>query len=261
MGIFRELYGECGVLEIYHSRGCGEWGVCGCVGYLSLDDGRPMYAKCLHFLECLCACATAGELDVGRGVHVLVVKCHAGDDVFVGTAIIDLYAKWGEVDAAVEVFNQMHVGNVVSWTAVIFDFVQEEDAIADLSLLKQMMEGKVDVNKFTLTSVLTACAKFLMINETHQIHCWMLKNGMFTDIVVKDALISTYAKISDVYMLEKIFEEIDDLKSPGAWSVVDQVEGLIACNIKLRAAYAYGLLLQSIVTAKLDCISSFCCGA
>ncbi|XP_008802609.3 pentatricopeptide repeat-containing protein At1g74600, chloroplastic [Phoenix dactylifera] len=182
-------------------------------------DGFCM-PNCFTFSSILSACAAAAELEVGRGIHAWVIKCDSGDDVFVGTAIVDLYAKCSDMDAAVKEFSRMPVRNVVSWTAVISGFVQKDEAIDGLIFFKEMIQAGVAINKFTLTSVLLACAKSLMAKETIQIHCLTIKNGLYMDSVVKDSLVSTYAKIGYIELSEKVFEETGILKSPGTWSAM-----------------------------------------
>lgn len=44
----------------------------------------------------------------------MVIQCDDGDDIFVGTAIIDLYAKCGDIDAVEKEFSCMPVCNAVS---------------------------------------------------------------------------------------------------------------------------------------------------
>ena len=50
------------------------------------------------------ACAALENLTVGMQVHPLVIKCGLGLDNFVVTALINLYAKCGELDAAHRAF-------------------------------------------------------------------------------------------------------------------------------------------------------------
>nr|CAD1825178.1 unnamed protein product [Ananas comosus var. bracteatus] len=172
------------------------------------------------FSSVLCACAAVGELWVGRGVHALVVKCDSEADVFVRTAIVDLYAKCGDMDAAMNEFVHMPIRNVVSWTAIISGFVREEAAFDALRLFKEMIKSSVEINKCTVTSVLLGCSKSSRAKETNQIHCLTLKNGLYMDSVVKESLISTYAKIANFELSERVFEESGAVKSPATWSAL-----------------------------------------
>ena len=58
--------------------------------------------NCFTSSRVLTTCAALEELKFGRVIQGRVIKCGAGEDVFVGTAIIDLYAKFRDMDQAVE---------------------------------------------------------------------------------------------------------------------------------------------------------------
>ncbi|XP_042497391.1 pentatricopeptide repeat-containing protein At1g74600, chloroplastic isoform X2 [Macadamia integrifolia] len=141
-----------------------------------------------------------------------------GDDVFVGTAIVDLYAKCGEIDEALKEFFWMPIQNVVSWTAIISGFVQNADHISALQFFKQMREKGAEVNIYTITSVLRACANTEMVREAIQIHSWILKSGFYSDSTVRDSLINMYSKLGAVDMSEVLFRETGNTKRVGTWA-------------------------------------------
>jgi pentatricopeptide repeat protein len=45
-------------------------------------------------------------------------------DVFVGTSLVDMYAKCGSIENAWRVFNKMPSRNVVTWNAMILGHVK-----------------------------------------------------------------------------------------------------------------------------------------
>ncbi|KAJ0987420.1 hypothetical protein J5N97_005776 [Dioscorea zingiberensis] len=206
------------------------------------------------FSSVLNACAVAGELEMGRGIHAWVVKCNAGDDVFVGTAIVDLYAKCGDMDAAVKEFSKMPVRNVVSWTAIISGFSQKEDALHALQFFKEMIQTKVEVNNFTITSVLAACSNPILVHAVHQINCWVLKNGFFTDFVVKNALISAYAKTGHVWMSEEVFKEAGQVEAPNTWSAM--ISGLVQNNNLRKSIELFQKMFHGGVIPDKFCVAS-----
>ncbi|RVW76931.1 Pentatricopeptide repeat-containing protein, chloroplastic [Vitis vinifera] len=102
------------------------------------------------FSSILTACAALEELEFGRGVQGWVIKCGAGEDVFVGTAIIDLYAN-------------------------------KDDSISAFHFFKEMRKVGEKINNYTITSVLTACTEPVMIKEAVQLHSWIFKTGFYLD--------------------------------------------------------------------------------
>ncbi|KAM7265590.1 hypothetical protein ACFE04_003273 [Oxalis oulophora] len=154
------------------------------------------------------------EFEIGKCIQSWVIKCGA-QDVFVCTAIVDLYAKCGEMEEAVKEFSSMPQRNVVSWTAVISGFVQQDDSLSALELFKEMRDQSVGINIFTLTSVIKACAKPNMIKEAMQIHSLVLKSGFYMDPVIGSALINMYSKLRALNLCEMVFEEVGYVKNSG----------------------------------------------
>nr|UPT49537.1 pentatricopeptide repeat protein AaPPR788 [Agave angustifolia] len=200
-------------------------------------------------------CAASGEWEIGRAIHSWVLKCDVKDDIFVGTCIVDLYAKCGDMGDAVREFSRMPDRNVVSWTAMISGFVQREDASNAIKVFKEMIQSRVEVNKYTLTSVLLACAKSFMVKETMQIHCWTWKNGLlFMDSVVKETFISTYARIGNLQMSDKIFEEMGLAKSFGTWLAM--ISGLAQNHNLRRSAELFKRMFHEGFKPDKKCTSS-----
>jgi hypothetical protein len=59
------------------------------------------------FVGVLNACATVLGLEEGRCVHQEVIQSGLELDVFVGSSLVDMYAKCGSMDNAWRVFNKI----------------------------------------------------------------------------------------------------------------------------------------------------------
>jgi pentatricopeptide repeat protein len=60
-------------------------------------------------VSALSACASAGALETGKWVHAFVEKKRLRWDEFLGTSLVDMYAKCGDVELALDVFNSLRV--------------------------------------------------------------------------------------------------------------------------------------------------------
>ena len=67
----------------------------------------------------LSSCASIGALDIGKWVDTYASERGLHHDIYVGTALIDMYAKCGNLDNALRVFENMPQKNEVSWNAMI----------------------------------------------------------------------------------------------------------------------------------------------
>jgi pentatricopeptide repeat protein len=59
------------------------------------------------FVGMLNACASVAAPEEGRHIHGAIIQSGYESDVFVGSSLIDMYAKCGSVEDAWRVFNRM----------------------------------------------------------------------------------------------------------------------------------------------------------
>ncbi|KAJ0010103.1 hypothetical protein Pint_34264 [Pistacia integerrima] len=119
---------------------------------LMLREGvRPnMYTYSSILRACVC-------LFNLRQLHCGIVKVGLDSDVFVRSALIDVYAKWGELNNALCVFNEMVTGDLVVWNSIIGGFAQNSYGDEALNLFKRMKRAGFVAGQATLSSVLRAC--------------------------------------------------------------------------------------------------------
>ncbi|KAK6153457.1 hypothetical protein DH2020_013096 [Rehmannia glutinosa] len=83
--------------------------------------GRNICPNHFTFSAVLPAC---GDAAVGKHMHSLICKHGFESDVFVSSALVDMYAKSGEMFCAKNVFDEMPKRNLVSWNSVIVGFLR-----------------------------------------------------------------------------------------------------------------------------------------
>ena len=135
------------------------------------------------------ACGLMENLKCGREVHREIIKSNTfQDNVFIGTALVDMYVKCQSLEDERNVFDKMPEGNVVSWNVMIagytenggldkaldlFENMPKRDVVSwnlmiaryaengrikeALELFYQMQEKRIRQNQFTFTSVLPTC--------------------------------------------------------------------------------------------------------
>lgn len=72
-------------------------------------------------------CALRMAVWEGLETHGHVVKIGFCFDMYVSTALVDMYAKFGSLGLARKVFNDMPDRSLVSWTALIGGYVRRGD--------------------------------------------------------------------------------------------------------------------------------------
>ncbi|XP_068655104.1 pentatricopeptide repeat-containing protein At4g21065 [Aristolochia californica] len=113
----------------------------------------------------LCACAEIGALALGRRTHVYIFKVGMNDNLHVGNALIDLYAKCGAIKDAYRVFREMDLKSVVSWTSLIVGLAVNGFGKEALELFGELEKEKLQPSEITFVGVLYACSHCGMLNE------------------------------------------------------------------------------------------------
>ncbi|KAF8408731.1 hypothetical protein HHK36_004799 [Tetracentron sinense] len=111
----------------------------------------------------LAACANLSDLRYGRLVHRFILQRNIRLDVFLGTALIDMYCKCGSLEDAMAIFYGMDYRDVFAWTALITGFANYGQGNEALSLFKQMEKQGMVPNEATFVSVLMACSRSGMV--------------------------------------------------------------------------------------------------
>ncbi|KAJ8753450.1 hypothetical protein K2173_019849 [Erythroxylum novogranatense] len=169
------------------------------------------------------SCAILGRCDIGKSFHGLAVKIGYDFDVFVGSSVIDMYAKCGEIRDARKMFDEMPERNVVSWSGMIYGYAQMGENEQALKLFKEALCLDLDVNDFTFSSVIRVCGSSTLLELGKQIHGLCLKTSYDSSNFVGSSLISLYSKCGIIEGANRVFDEVPS-RNLGMWNAM-----LIAC--------------------------------
>ncbi|XP_073102554.1 putative pentatricopeptide repeat-containing protein At5g59200, chloroplastic isoform X3 [Elaeis guineensis] len=114
----------------------------------------------------LSACADIGALDLGRAIHGYINKTkNVGSDITVYNAIIDMYAKSGNVEMAYDIFKESIYKDVFTWTTMIAGFAVHGSGKQAMEVFLEMLNAGIEPNEVTFLAVLSACSHAGFIDE------------------------------------------------------------------------------------------------
>ncbi|KAK8551165.1 hypothetical protein V6N13_119652 [Hibiscus sabdariffa] len=113
----------------------------------------------------LSSCARLGALDLGKWVHIYAENNGYKGNVYVGNALIDLYAKCGMIKNAVDVFRSMSKKDLISWNTIIGGLAMHGRGADALDLFSQMKNGGVVPDGITFIGVLCACTHMGLVED------------------------------------------------------------------------------------------------
>lgn len=140
-----------------------------------LDDTCGVKPTDTTMVCVLSAASQLGVLETGACVHGYIVKTMPApdSDVFIGTGLVDMYAKCGSVDGALTIFKRMKQKNVLTWTAMATGLAIHGKGSEALELLDLMGAHGIKPNAVTFTSLLSSCCHGGLVEEGLQLFCMM----------------------------------------------------------------------------------------
>lgn len=103
------------------------------------------------------------------------------------------------------------MAEIVSWSLMVGGYVQNGEYGNALQTFSSMICENVEVDKFTLISVVSACADTGILEQGRQIHAYIQKIGHKVDAHMCSSLIDMYAKCGSLNDAQIIFKETNDL--------------------------------------------------
>lgn len=167
-----------------------------------------IYPNAVSYIFFLKACGSIRVINKGRDLHAEVVQQGLFDrDLMVRNAVVDMYAKCGLLKKAQEVFDQLWVRDVVSWTVLISGYVEQNFGKEALKYNKQMHLEGVYLNPITFIYILQACGSIKDVDEGRRVHTRVARNMLLErDPAVCSALIDMYGKCGSVSEAKEVFD-------------------------------------------------------
>ncbi|KAG6621469.1 hypothetical protein I3842_Q026000 [Carya illinoinensis] len=111
------------------------------------------------------ACAHLGALDLGNEIYLCVLQNGFDLDVYMGSALTDMYAKCGSLDRSLLVFFKLREKNLFCWNYVIEGLAVHGFADEALKMFSRMEREKIKPNGVTFISVLSTCTHAGLVEE------------------------------------------------------------------------------------------------
>ncbi|XP_043709343.1 putative pentatricopeptide repeat-containing protein At3g18840 [Telopea speciosissima] len=139
-------------------------------GYLRIRQCEPVFELLREFLEkekhvpdalilvsVICVCAIQAALDPGKQIHAYILRMHIEIEEKLSSALIDMYAKCGQIKYAKQNFQRVPGRDQVVYNAMIAGYAHhgfENDAI---QLFEEMLEKDIRPDRITFIALLSAC--------------------------------------------------------------------------------------------------------
>lgn len=200
------------------------------------------------FISVLKACGTINAARQARIIHEQVVWNSLESDLFIGSSLVDIYAKCGCLQEAHKVFDKLRSRNAVSWASLIVGFAMHGDGQHAMELLDKMQQDCNDIDKVAFLSILKACGSVGAIRQGRLVHKQMIENGFLPDKVLGNTLVDMYSRCGSVEDASCIFEKLPN-RDVVSWGAM--IAGYGGCGLGLVALNLFDQMQQAGVKANV----------
>ncbi|KAI5081261.1 hypothetical protein GOP47_0004444 [Adiantum capillus-veneris] len=178
-----------------------------CFDHMQGDGIRP---NAVTYISVLKAYATLRDLEKGKKIHDKVAKQGLlQDHIELGTALLDMYAKCGDLPKAQSVLDSLPSRDVISWNALIAGYAQEGQGEQALICFDRMQHEGIFPDTTTYACILKACASIGAADKGKEIHDAIEKQGLLqSDIMVGNAVVDMYAKCGALSKAQEVLEKL-----------------------------------------------------
>ncbi|KAK4789694.1 hypothetical protein SAY86_016998 [Trapa natans] len=223
-----DMYGKCGALKEACSifdemerRDAVSWNAIIAAHEQNEDDERTLqlFALMVHsgmepdeftYGSVLKACASGQALSCGLAIHNRIVKLGIGGDLFVGSALIDMYSKCAVMEEAEKVHSRLEEKTTVSWNTIISGFALQNQSEEAQKYFTFMLKTGAGPDNFTYATIIDTCANLATISLGKQIHALVLKLKLQEDVYICSTLVDMYSKCGNLKDSRLMFEKAPD---------------------------------------------------
>ncbi|XP_021894261.1 pentatricopeptide repeat-containing protein At1g04840, partial [Carica papaya] len=118
---------------------------------------KDMRPNKLTVVSALSACAKLGALQIGARIHNYLVDNGFCVNGGIGTALVDMYAKCGNIESASLVFGETKHKDILTWSVMIWGWAIHGRFEQAMQCFRQMMYSGIQPDGVVFLGVLTAC--------------------------------------------------------------------------------------------------------
>lgn len=189
------------------------------------------------------ACAKLSKLKYSQMIHANVAKSPFCSDVYVQTALVDMYVKCSSLDHAFDLFDNMAERDLAAWNVIIMGFAQLGYLDRVSCLFKGLRMDNIMPDGVTIMGLTQLVSGLKDTRLLSSVHCFGMKCGCAGDVTVTNTWIAGYAKCGDLFSAEMVFCGIGiDALTVVSWNAMIVGCARVEDPVKALGVYQHMLL-------------------
>ncbi|CAL9116028.1 unnamed protein product [Musa textilis] len=187
----------------------------------------------------LTAFTSVKDSDGGAQFHAQLIKTGFERNSHVGSGLVDLYSKVGQIRDARKVFEEVDDPDLVVWNTMISGYsVNDEFSEEGIQCFREMQRAGFRPDDCSFVCAISACSNLSSPSQGKQMHGLTIKTEFPSNqISVDNALISMYSKCGNLRDAHMLFERMPE-------------RNVVSFNTMIGAYAQHGLGLEALVLFK-----------
>lgn len=215
--------------------------------------------------DMIMAVLQSGDSKIGSAFHCYVLKSGFLSFVSIATALLQMYAKFGMVGSARNIFDHIGSKDIIAWNAMISAHAQSRLPFNAVGTFTQMLYMNMKPNESSLVSLLQIYSLMASQEATHElgesIHAFIEKVGYSRNVYLSSALIDFYCRSGRLKEGKALFNEAPT-KDLICWSSLINGYGLNGYGIEALETFSNmldcgikpnGVVFLSVLSACSHC--------
>lgn len=197
---------------------------------LATSPWRPSCSTPERFAAFLDNC---WELDSLRKLHARILVLGLGRDVFLGTKLVNSYARFRSLRESRWVFSRIVNDNLSLWNSILVGYFRADQFEEVLEGYLVLRRRRIGLSSSAVTFSLKSCVGLGCLGFGRGVHADAFKFGFEGDPFVGSALIGLYSKVGAIEDAAKSFDEISERDAVAYTSMISafsQYGDRLACK-------------------------------
>lgn len=150
----------------------------------------------------------ADSLKQARAIRTQISSKGYEADAFVGSRLISTFGKCGSILDARDVFDKLPHRDVVTWTAMLTVYVEQDQGEMALQLYREMRQENVNPDEIALVRLLQACGNTGSLDVLQQAHQTINVDGRKVTPLLGNTLITAYGGCASMVDAQAVFDAL-----------------------------------------------------
>jgi pentatricopeptide repeat protein len=200
---------------------------------------RSILPDAFSFASALNACGRTLDLARGKRIHgqmmimMMLLLSKEEDqqqqqqqqqeeevDVVLGNALVDMYARCGDLESARRALRGLRVRNAASWNALIAGSVRNRSYLAAFDCFDRM-RSEARPDSITFLCILQACGRIGAMHKGTRLHGEIASAGLLQHSMnLGNALIGMYARSDLLALAHRVLEDELPVRDAASWNTL-----------------------------------------